>query len=132
MSENNTVYRERACLIAHLTSLYPSVGCYNAVDDPEWLMVYVEMPVGQMAWHISPEDVDLFEGLCIVDSYESEMIPTDEKYERLQNFTSMLRKPSLGLSTVQNMSAQQVSARSRLDVMLSSYPSRHVAAALRG
>lgn len=127
MSDNNTVYRERAHLIAHLTALYPSVGCYNALDDPEWLMVYVETPVGQMAWHIAPEDVDLFEGLCIVEKYDSEMTPTCEKYEKLQNFTSMLRKPSLGVVT-----AQQVSARSRLDVMLSTYPSRHVAAALRG
>lgn len=132
MSENNTVYRERACLIAHLTSLYPSVGCYNDPEAPEWLVVYVEMPVGQMSWHVAPEDVDLFEGLCIVDQYEGDGHSTDEKYEKLQNFTSMLRKPSLGLGTVQNMSAQQVSARSRLDVMLSSYPSRHVSAALRG
>ncbi|APC46448.1 hypothetical protein HWB05_gp167 [Streptomyces phage BRock] len=126
MAENNSVYRERAQLIAHLTALYPSVGCYNAVDAPGWLMVYVEMPVGQMAWHVSPDDVDLFEGLCIVDSYESEMVPTDEKYARLQNFTSMLRMPSVGVIS------QQVTRQSRLDVMLSTYPSKHVAAALRG
>lgn len=125
MPENNSLYRERAHLVAHLSTVYPSVGCYNDSDEPGWLVVFIETPVGQMSWNIAPDDTDLFEGICIVDKYEWDGHSTDEKYRKLQNFTSLKRLPS-------QLSQPSISNQSRLDTMLVSYRSKHVAAALRG
>lgn len=120
-----SIYRERAHLVAFLTTLYPSVGAYNDPEEPEYLVVYVESPVGQMSWHIHPDDTDLFEGLRIVDSHPWDGHSTEEKYRKLQNFTQLRRMPSM--SPV----VEAMAGRKRLDGLLADYDSKHVMAALK-
>lgn len=121
-----SIYRERAHLVAFLTTLYPSVGSYNNQEYPEYLVVYVETPVGQMAWQIHPEDVDLFGGLCIVQNHTWDGHTTMEKYRRLQNFTQLRQLPGI------LPSGEVGQGRKRLDTLLAVYDSKHVMASLRG
>lgn len=125
-AETMSVYRERAHLVAFLTTLYPSVGAYNDPDEPEYMVVYIETPVGQMSWHIHPDDVDLFDGLEIVPEHRWDGHSTEEKYRKLRNFTALRRMPVL-MSGV-----SPTPGRKRLDGLLADYDSKHVAASLRG
>jgi hypothetical protein len=54
------LYRERAHLVAFLATLFPSVAAYSDPAEPDWLVVYISSPMGQLSWHISPADHDLF------------------------------------------------------------------------
>lgn len=89
-----SVYRERAYLVSFLTTIFPSVGIYDNADEPEYMLVYVETPVGQMSWHIHPDDIDLFEGLYLVSQYTWDGHSTREKYDKLQELTMSRRVPS--------------------------------------
>lgn len=80
------VYRERAHLVAHLASLYPSHIGHTDPNAPDWAVVTVESPAGQMSWHVSPSDIDLFEH---IERTNGLVLPwdghtTDEKYARLR------------------------------------------------
>lgn len=121
-----SIYRERAHLVAFLTTLYPSVGAYNDPEEPEYCVVYVETPVGQMSWHIHPDDMDLFEGLCIDTDHMWDGHSTREKYQRLHNFTMIRRMPTVATSET------PTPGRMRLDGLLAGYDFKHVAASLRG
>jgi hypothetical protein len=127
MSVNTTsVYRERAYLVAFLTTLYPSVGSYNDPDEPDYMVVYVETPVGQMSWYIHSSDTDLFEGICIVDSHTWDGHTTEDKYQRLHNFTQTRRMSATVLS------GSSTPGRVRLEGLLAGYDYKLVAASLRG
>lgn len=76
------LYRERAVLTSHLSKTYPSAIFPSDPNEPDWNVLTVMGPTGQMTWHISPDDMDLFEHV------ERRHVPwdghtTDEKYERL-------------------------------------------------
>lgn len=81
------VYRERARLVAFLASLFPSVLSYADPDEPDWAVVYVSSPAGQLSWHIAPGDVELFAHVPKVtpDDKRAEWDghDTPTKYERL-------------------------------------------------
>jgi hypothetical protein len=84
----DSVYRERAHLVAHLAAIYPSVIGYDDPTEPDWAVVYVKTVQGQMSWHISPDDMDLFThvprgGVITFDGHT-----TEEKYERLRRLTA--------------------------------------------
>lgn len=121
-----SVYRERAHLVAFLTTLYPSVGAYNDPEEPEFCVVYVETPAGQMRWHIHPDDMDLFDGICIVDDHRWDEHSTVEKYRKLHNLTQLRRMPGF------TSQATVTAGRSRLDGLLAGYDVKYVAASLRG
>jgi len=123
-SGSMSIYRERAHLVAFLTTLYPSVGSYNDPEEPDFCVVYVESPVGQLRWHIHPDDMDLFEGLRIVEHHQWDGHTTDEKYQKLKNFTQLRQAPL----QVLNMDTP---GRKKLDALLGDYDSRHVVASLR-
>jgi hypothetical protein len=53
------IYRERAELVAFASKLYPS-RLWLDPDDYEWPVVYIVTPAGQLSWHISRADLDLF------------------------------------------------------------------------
>ncbi|HEY9261875.1 hypothetical protein, partial [Chitinophaga sp.] len=55
----NNVYRERAHLVSHLAAIYES-SLGTDPQDPDWPVVYIKLPTGQVSWHISPDDMDLF------------------------------------------------------------------------
>ena len=88
----DTVYRERAHLVALLAAAYPSTW----TTDPEgtdWHIVYVELPTGQASWHIAPADVDLFPHVAGGDKHASEVWDnhtTDEKYARIREMTARI------------------------------------------
>lgn len=77
------VYRERAHLVAHLARLHPSV---IGVDpkEPDWAVVYIETPKGQLSWHIASDDMDLFSDVPFLGSAKWDGHTTEEKYERLR------------------------------------------------
>lgn len=84
-----SLYRERAHLVAHLAAYYPSCAGYTDERAPDWLVVTVNTPQGQACWHIAKRDEDLFEHVPRHD------VPWDghttaEKYERLARCTQQL------------------------------------------
>ena len=85
------LYRERAYLIAYLASEHPSVVSYCDNEDPDWAVVYISTPAGQMSWHISPYDMDLFKDIKIVPSDDARAQwdghDNDRKYRRLCDLT---------------------------------------------
>lgn len=114
------IYRERACLVALLTSLYPSYGAYNDPDYPEWLVVHIETPEGLMSWHIKPEDKDLFENLTIVETPRTDFSTPDEKYERMKKLQDACVRTSL---VTQTLVSEALKGRAKLDSLLLSYAS---------
>lgn len=84
---SDDIYRERARLAAFVASQFPSVLSYSDPDEPEWAVLYVDTPEGQLSWHIAPGDMDLFEHVQQVPPDDKRAKwdghDTDEKYERL-------------------------------------------------
>lgn len=76
------IYRERNALAAALARLFPScVGMDK--DAPDWPVLYIELPTGQVSWHFSPNDVDLLEGIPRNDHDWWDGHTTEEKYAHL-------------------------------------------------
>lgn len=77
----DTIYRERSHLVAHLAAIYPSSLTIDPAE-PDWPVVLVSLPTGQVSWHVAPEDMDLFGhvhmGSAMWDGHD-----TAEKYRRL-------------------------------------------------
>lgn len=97
-SSLDAAYRERAHLVAHLASLYPSHIGYNDPSAPDWALVTIEAPGGQMTWHVAPGDMDLFGHVQptnrICRGWDGHT--TDEKYERLRFLTATTRPLPIG------------------------------------
>ncbi|MFI9235800.1 hypothetical protein [Streptomyces sp. NPDC053079] len=89
-AERDAVYRERAHLIAHLAALYPSHIGHTDPHAPDWKVVIVEAPGGQLSWHIAERDLDLFEHVMptnrICRGWDGHT--TEEKYERIRALTT--------------------------------------------
>lgn len=88
-SETNP-YRERAHLVAHLAAQYTSVIAYG--DDPDWPVVYIDTPAGQLSWHLALSDLDLFAHVPTVapEDYRAQWDghDTPTKYDRLDELTA--------------------------------------------
>jgi hypothetical protein len=83
----DAAYRERNALVAALirTNGWPA-QIVMAPDTEGWWIVYAETPEGQVSWHVSPDDMDLFSDWPV--AFGSHHSPwdghtTDEKYTRL-------------------------------------------------
>lgn len=91
---DRALYRERAHLVAFLAACYPSLIAYNDPDEPNWPVVYVDSPAGQLSWHINPDDLDLFRHVtCNTVHYlrgQWDGHDTEEKYRRLDQVTRRL------------------------------------------
>ncbi|MEU1309475.1 hypothetical protein ABZ419_11350 [Streptomyces cinnamoneus] len=89
-AERDAVYRERAHLVAYLAALHPSHIGNTDPDAPDWAVVIVEAPGGQLSWHIAERDLDLFEHVMptnrICRGWDGHT--TDEKYERIRTLTA--------------------------------------------
>lgn len=83
----DSVYRERAHLVAHLATVYPSVLGIDPAE-PDWAVCYVKSPKGQLSWHISPDDMDLFGHVPHGGHVTWDGHTTEEKYERLDALTA--------------------------------------------
>ena len=85
----DNVYRERAHLVAHLAAVYPSRIGYTDPSEPEWAVVSISLPTGQVTWHVAPDDMDLFTHVRSgVEAWDGHT--TDEKYARLDAHTRAL------------------------------------------
>ncbi|WP_143020280.1 hypothetical protein [Sinosporangium album] len=84
------IYSERSALVAHLAALHPSLISYNDPEEPEWPLVYIDTPEGQLSWHIAPSDLYLFAHVPIVgnDVAVWDGHDTPEKYRRLRALTA--------------------------------------------
>lgn len=86
----DSVYRERAHLVAHLAASYPSTIGHHDPAEPEWAVVIVDLPSGQASWHVAPEDMDLFAHVARSDVSAWGGHTTEEKYARLDTHTRVL------------------------------------------
>lgn len=89
-AERDGAYRERAHLLAHFAALYPSHIGPTDPQAPEWPVLTVETPAGQMSWHIAERDLDLFEHVQPTGPEHRgwDGHTTEEKYERLRRLTA--------------------------------------------
>jgi hypothetical protein len=81
------IYTERANLLAYLATQFPAAIAFNDPDEPDWAVLYLETPRGQMSWHLAPWDLGLFSGhVHVMDSEEIvwDGHTTEEKYGRLR------------------------------------------------
>ena len=86
----DSVYRERAHLVAHLAATHPSTIGYHDPDAPEWAVVIIDLPTGQASWHVSPGDIDLFTHVPRSDVNTWDGHTTETKYQRLDAHTLAL------------------------------------------
>ncbi|MFD7978866.1 hypothetical protein [Streptomyces sp. NPDC059071] len=88
-SERDGVYRERAHLVALLAALYPSHIGHTDPSAPDWAVVIVETPSGQLSWHIAASDMWLFGHVRSTDrvcrGWDGHT--TEHKYERVRDLT---------------------------------------------
>lgn len=90
VTASEVIYRERHHLAAHLAAIYPSVMVLNADPaEPDWPVLYIQLPTGQVSWHVAPADMDLF---CHVPvgSAQWDGHDVEEKYRRLDEHTRRL------------------------------------------
>jgi len=78
----SAAYRERARLVAYLATQHPAVLAYADPDEPEWAVVYVHTPAGQMSWHIAPGD----------DHTKYEPAAASESLQRRRDQVQVLRR----------------------------------------
>ena len=90
MSATDSVYRERARLVAHLAAVHPSTIGYHDPSEPDWAVVVINLPTGQASWHVSPDDMDLFEHVKRSEINTWDGHSTEEKYARLAAHTRAL------------------------------------------
>lgn len=94
MSESG-VYSERAHLVALLAALYPSTWNFSDPENPEWPVVYVQLPTGQASWHIDPVDWWMFGGVKKDPAVQWDGHSTRAKYRRITALTLQIVKGTL-------------------------------------
>jgi hypothetical protein len=91
LADVGLVYRDRARVVAYLAALFPSVIAYNDEQVPDWPVIYVDTPQGQLSWHLATSDLDLFEHVELLPSGTEDHRAvwdghsSDDKNGRLQN-----------------------------------------------
>lgn len=91
---SNSVYRERAHLVAFLTRIFPATLWR---ESPEWAIIYIITPAGQLSWHIAQDDLDLFQGTLWTSVNHWDGHDTEKKYLRLDSLNRRVRLPRLRL-----------------------------------
>jgi hypothetical protein len=103
------IYRERAHLVALLSTIFPAELSHSDPSAPDWPVLHLTTPAGQATWHISPEDVDLFGHLDLLPAGAASVAwdghTTEEKYERLYELVRL----RAGANWVQHSTAQSAS-----------------------
>ena len=80
----DAVYAERNRLVAALAHLF-SNAAWRGLDPeaPGWTVVYIELPGGQVSWHIPDAEMEQFPALALRDPSNWDGHDTPEKYRRL-------------------------------------------------
>ncbi len=84
-------YYERNRLVAFISKLFPAcLGMHDISDtlwDAEWRnIVYIELPTGQVSWHLHDNDMIYFEHLKFDESVVWDGHTTEEKYRRMRDY----------------------------------------------
>lgn len=88
----NAAYTERTHLVALLAQLYPSGWDYADPSTPDWPVVFIDLPTGQAAWHISPEDWWICACVPRRHNAERDGHTTAEKYQRIRDLIFEIEK----------------------------------------
>lgn len=95
--ERRELYRERAMLIAALARHYPgAVMSRNDNREPDWWVIYIETPAGQLSWYIHGDDFELFPWVPVVEPDEVtwDGHSTEVKHERLRSLAGIADGPA--------------------------------------
>lgn len=89
VSRINATYRERNACVSLIAKMAHKQGLKVGILHDETALafhnvVYIDLPSGQISWHIADEDMDYFEGLPVYEGHwDGHDTPT--KYERVKN-----------------------------------------------
>lgn len=90
----NDVYTERnravalACELAHRLGYHTEVYHGDIGEEPEWVVVFIDLPTGQVSWHIPAQEyIDLFPAIVANLNNSWDGHSTDDKNSRIQRFT---------------------------------------------
>lgn len=89
--QRDGAYRERARLVAFAAACYPAVMLTDAAE-PDWPIVFVDTPAGQLSWHVAATDTDLFQHVPSTTEPTWDGHTTEVKYERLADMTDRLAR----------------------------------------
>lgn len=80
----DAVYAERNRLVAALAHLFANAA-WRGLDPsaPDFTIVYIDLPSGQVSWHIPDAEMVAFPPLPLRDPTGWDGHDTDTKYERL-------------------------------------------------
>lgn len=88
----NSVYTERNAVVVAFARLAASTGikvaAYPAEDAPGFHVVYIDLPTGQVSWHIPDDESELLSILNTDIQWDGHGTP--EKYHRLHHFAELL------------------------------------------
>lgn len=88
-AQKDGAYSERNQLVAAISKLFPSWLEWHSEEDAAWdndwrNIVFIELPTGQVSWHIHKGEVEQFYHLYMKEEESSwDGHTTDEKYRRL-------------------------------------------------
>lgn len=95
-AERDAGYHDRAQILALLASTHgvravvtPAVD----IDEPGWLLLYIDTWAGQLSWHIAPSDARLFWQVEHVRAGDPRAVwdghTTEEKHRRMSRITGV-------------------------------------------
>ena len=92
MKEKDSIYHERDCVVAALSKCFPSYLAQHPKEDTEWehdwrTIVFIELPTGQVSWHIHDNERWLFKHLPFKKGNGWDGHTTKEKYNRLNRLS---------------------------------------------
>ncbi|MEX5636528.1 hypothetical protein [Parafrankia sp. FMc2] len=78
----DAAYRERAQLVSYLARVFEA---HWAIDEsePEWPVICIHTPAGQLCWHVDRADMNLFPSGLENQPSDWDGHSTEEKYARL-------------------------------------------------
>ncbi len=88
VESKNNAYHERDMLVCALSKLFPAYLAQHDEADLEWendwrWIVYVELPTGQVSWHIHDSEREMFNHLEVkANNWDGHN--TERKYQRLK------------------------------------------------
>lgn len=88
------LYSERAAVVVALGRAAMALGheVYFAEDplEPDWPVLFIELPTGQVSWHLHPDDASVFAAdFPWIEEGSNEVWDghtTEEKYRRLNRW----------------------------------------------
>jgi hypothetical protein len=94
----DNLYRDRAHILSLLALHYPACIAHSDQANPDWPVLMLETPTGQMTWHLAARDLDLFphvrrepDAEAAAQAYDGHT--TADKHRRITDLTG--RYPSM-------------------------------------